>query len=245
MAYSGEAVADTGTGFVELNPIYCSPELMEACKLIKSGYDRPLDHAAELALADVSGRASKKRKNHKRIIEALIGENWLYDMLVNWLRDEHGWDVRCPVTSQHVYDNGELRKLKWGNRVGVASDEGYAEIDCLPTYGNRWIIGEAKSGVNSYDTGVVNRRISRLGKVVQQSPCFVLGVPRDHQIIRDGSYRYIEQMGGRVLVFSATSADIHQKAIELYRGWNIPVDGRQRTNPHRKHANERTGRNNH
>jgi hypothetical protein len=231
MRYSNEDSGDAGTPFVPLKQIYCSNGLAEACRLVRAEYDRPLDHAAQIAFEHVAGKVVKKKKTHRAVIDALIGEIWLYDMLVDWLRHEKDWDIQCPITSQHVYDNGELRKLKWGNRVGVVSDEGDAEIDCLSRYGNCWIIGEAKSGVNSYDNEVVNRRISRLRAVVRENPCFVLGVPSDHQVIRDGTHEYIEKSGGRVIVFNATSAQIHEKATQLYRRWMNPVDEVKNSHP--------------
>lgn len=101
MAYSSGSDVNTSNGFVELSPIYCPGVVAEACKLIRMEYRRPIDHAAQLAFGHVTGNIYKKKKKHKGLIHALIGEIWLYDMIVDWLKDEHGWEVDCPVTSRN------------------------------------------------------------------------------------------------------------------------------------------------
>jgi hypothetical protein len=219
MAYPAGSELKANDGTVELRPIYCSDIVDEACNLIRADYRRPLDYAAKLALADVRSKVQKRKKRHRGLIHALIGETWLYDMLVDWLKSEHGWEVECPIISRRKYDNGRLRKLGWAARVKVESDVGNAEIDCFPRYGDEWVIGEAKSGRDSYSNDTVNKRISRTQRVLQERPSFVIAVPKDHQIILDGSHGYIEDMGGRVLVFDATVQEMHAKADQLFSEW--------------------------
>jgi hypothetical protein len=242
MIYSAEAGSNGCSGSGALNPIYCGRAVAEACKLIRMEYRRPIEYAAELAISHVKENVKKKKKRHKGLIHAMIGEMWLTDMLVNWLGNEQGWEVDCPITTGVKYENGKLKKLGWGSRVSVQSDIGDAELDCLQMYGDLWVIGEAKSGANSYSSRGVNNKIERLGRVVENRPSFVIGVPKNHQVIMDETDKYIESMGGRVLVFGATVEEMHDKAEELYANWNEPFVDRKNIQTHRKHPNERTGR---
>lgn len=194
--------------------IYSHPDVREACRVIADGYDRPINHAAEVM-------ARENVQISEQLCIDLLPEYWLCDMF-DWLRDVHDWDLDNPVKAKRETDDWKIKPIGQGNRIYVSvynREHGQTDIDGLITVNGNLTMLEAKGGKYFYYKWDLRNKVDLLETVMGETPSYVLGVPGDNQMSCCEGKRnvFVEDRGGLMLTFPATSDEILQKATELYK----------------------------
>jgi len=210
--------------------IYCDTVIAAACDEIGANYVGRIGDVADAVRSADVGRPSRDA------YFGLMGEFWLLDMM-NWLGAKKGWDVDYPITKKVFPAGYRVMPIQPGKRVQVdyPSGESVTEFDLVASVFGLPVIGEAKSGSNSFETGQAIKKVATLRDALGWDSGFILGVPRDHEILRDGRRGRFERLGGCILVFGADSSKLHEAANDIYRESKLD---RKTRHSHRKGARQ-------
>jgi hypothetical protein len=192
--------------------IYCDEVIAAACLEIGANYNGRIGDVADAVRSAEAGRPSRDA------YFGLMGEFWMLDMMA-WLRDRKGWTIDYPITREVSPAGYRVLPIQPGKRVQVdyPSGDSITEFDMVASFFGSPAIGEAKSGSNSFETGHAFKKVGTLKVALGWDAGFILAVPMDHEILRDGRKGRFEMQGGRILVFGADSAQLHETARDIYR----------------------------
>ena len=89
-----------------------------------------------------------------------------------------------------------------------------AEFDCALRIYNARAIGEAKSGARKFRLSDAEAQAQAYWDVFGERPSYILGVPGDHRMIREGEVAFYRRMGLNILPYH-NSEDLRNIATRL------------------------------
>lgn len=206
--------------------ISCPPVVDAAILEIRNCYPTPIADIRDMVAAEAMAHP-EIRWNVNRL-RAVYAEERLQDML-GWL-EERGFDIGF-IDGQT--GNGEFRFVPSGlcRRVVIVrypslqpSRDAIAECDMIASIDGHPVIGEGKSGHNSYRRGKdFDRKVAAYRRALRdedgyEDPVVLLGIPDNNELNRRTNMRqYLQDAGGRVLPLGASWQTIRGLSHSLFQ----------------------------
>lgn len=199
-----------------------SRHVYTACETFLVSHGAPLGSIGKRIVANESIKPSV----HK--YRSLLAEYSLL-ALFEALGIQREWEVRYPIESEYLADNGIITPGGMGRRLDIRYDlgggTGHTEVDGLVSIWlndrESWAILEAKSGVQPPTIKEIQNQVKGVRTVTGHNPYHVLGVPKDNRILDPEDYNKDRRdefvsKGGIVIAFNESAADFERKAQSMF-----------------------------
>ena len=201
------------------------PEAVDAAlQAIEDCYESPLDSIRGAVVNAIRGNRDLTWKPQD--VKALVAEARMADMFIS-LRDS-GHSVAMVAGEGIDTGNYQVRPKGVGNRIGVyhhGSDRPRVEFDMLAWVDGCPVVGESKSGSNSFDMDVdYYKKVWEFRRAFGHhgihrnlvGPSVVMGVPDDHELFYNSiKGRNLLDAGGRVLGLKVSAWEVDSYARGL------------------------------